>query len=687
MLIKSLKLENIRSYISEQINFPAGSVLLAGDIGSGKSTILLAIEFALFGLKLGELSGGELLRHGAREGCVELIFEAEDREIIVKRKLKRVKDKIAQTSGYLIIDDVKHELMPQEIRAKIFELLSYPQSMLTKGQDLIYRFTVYTPQEEMKKIIYEDKETRLETLRKVFNIDKYKRIRENALIYARELRERRSNFEGRIANLEEKKKQRKELSDKSAGILEEEKKAEDKLHGAKSKTSAKKEELGKIESQIRELNNLKKEKAILEIQLKNIVDKREKEKKEIDELTKSIISLKDEVVDFKDDIYLQNIFEDKERRLETVEKELLSIRNDKSEIRGKMSHLKQVSEKVRQLSSCPLCLQDVSHEHKNSILIKSHSDIENLEKNYEELTKKETELSSMQDALRKEIKGFREKITINKTMRIKKENLLEKEKKLSEIKENFEKAKKEIADINSKKIELDKKIVLFSRVEEDYLQAKKQHEELLNEERRLELEKNSLQKEREGMEKQLKSLDIEIEEKERIKNELKKIINLQNWLQETFVNLVTSIEKHVLMTVYHEFNEYFKQWFSMLIEDDNINVRLDDSFSVLVEQNGYETYVENLSGGEKTSIALAYRLALNKVINDVVSQIKTKDIIILDEPTEGFSNNQLDRVRDVLDQLKVRQTIIVSHESKIETFVDNIIRISKKDGVSMILLS
>ena len=93
----------------------------------------------------------------------------------------------------------------------------------------------------------------------------------------------------------------------------------------------------------------------------------------------------------------------------------------------------------------------------------------------------------------------------------------------------------------------------------------------------------------------------------------------------------------------------------------------------------------NLSGGEKTACSLAYRLALNKVINDLISRIKTKDLIILDEPTDGFSAEQLDRVRDVLKQLNMKQIIIVSHEGKIESFVDNVIRIQKQEHISVVV--
>ena len=89
MILRSIKLENIRSYLSEEIIFPEGSVLLSGDIGSGKSTILLAIEFALFGIMRAELSGSSLLRHGKNTGSVELRFEIDKQDYVIKRALKK----------------------------------------------------------------------------------------------------------------------------------------------------------------------------------------------------------------------------------------------------------------------------------------------------------------------------------------------------------------------------------------------------------------------------------------------------------------------------------------------------------------------------------------------------------------------------------------------------------------------
>src|SRR3989338_851566 len=107
MLLKEVHLHNIRSYRDETIVFPAGSSLLYGDIGSGKSTILLAIEFALFGASKTDLPAESLLRKGATQASVECSFTLGDsalgrKEITIKRGLKKERDSIKQTAGYII---------------------------------------------------------------------------------------------------------------------------------------------------------------------------------------------------------------------------------------------------------------------------------------------------------------------------------------------------------------------------------------------------------------------------------------------------------------------------------------------------------------------------------------------------------------------------------------------------------
>ena len=63
MIIKRLSLRNIRSYEELELKFPKGSILLSGEIGAGKTSILLGLQFALFGLQPGQ-KGTSILRQG-----------------------------------------------------------------------------------------------------------------------------------------------------------------------------------------------------------------------------------------------------------------------------------------------------------------------------------------------------------------------------------------------------------------------------------------------------------------------------------------------------------------------------------------------------------------------------------------------------------------------------------------------
>ena len=85
MKLKKIKLKNIRSYDEQEIEFPEGSLLLSGDIGSGKTSILLAIEYALFGLQPGQ-KGSALLRNNSILGEVVLELEIDGHEVIIERR-------------------------------------------------------------------------------------------------------------------------------------------------------------------------------------------------------------------------------------------------------------------------------------------------------------------------------------------------------------------------------------------------------------------------------------------------------------------------------------------------------------------------------------------------------------------------------------------------------------------------
>ncbi|MGI0086169.1 MAG: hypothetical protein ACREBQ_13900, partial [Nitrososphaerales archaeon] len=194
------------------------------------------------------------------------------------------------------------------------------------------------------------------------------------------------------------------------------------------------------------------------------------------------------------------------------------------------------------------------------------------------------------------------------------------------------------------------------------------------------------------------SKEIESQNKEiqRLENEIKKLREneakaslyrgISSWLEEHFLPAVKDIESYVFSSINEDFNKLLQQFFSILVEEGDFTTTVDDSFSPVVEQGGYELDVQSLSGGERTAIALAYRLAMNYMVKRA-NEAMHANLLILDEPTEGFSKEQIYKLRNVLDELNCEQVIIVSHERDLETMADRVYRVEKINGESFVSLA
>ena len=685
MLIKKIKLENIRSYLNEEINFPLGSTLLAGDIGSGKSSILLALDFAFFGLRQGELSGASLLRNGTNEGMVELNFDIDNKDVIVQRKLKRIQNSIVQDSGYIIINGEKKDKSVIELKQNILEILNYPKELLTKSKSLIYRYTVYTPQEEMKQILLGEKEIRLDTLRRVFDIDKYKRIKENSKIFVNNLKQKRKELEGKIYDLEDKKNLVKERV-KEFGYLDMQlKELIPKITEINNLVDKKRVELKQLEDKIKKLEEIKKEIALNKFKLENSRKLDNKNIDELDELNLKIKNIEKETKDLK----LENADELKEeinRLSESLTKnrnEFEIINKNINELETKKSSSLDIKNKIIKLETCPLCKQNVDHEHKNNISNEEDKKIIEYERELNENKQKKILLHDKLKQIEIDLDILKEKKSNIELNKMKLDDLNEKKLRKELMEKEKSRLNLEIFDSNEKIELLNKKINEFGDV--DYEQRRNELDQLFNKEKDLEIKRAGYLSNIQELNKTVENLNKEIGLKLMTKNNITRINDIQFWIEEYFVNVVNLIEKQVMLKVHNDFNALFEKWFNMLMENENFNIRLDEEFSPLIQQNGHDIDYLYLSGGEKTAVALAYRLALNQVINNLMTSIKTHDLLILDEPTDGFSDEQLDRVRNVLSELNLKQLILVSHEPKIESFVDNIIRLNKEQHITRII--
>ena len=177
------------------------------------------------------------------------------------------------------------------------------------------------------------------------------------------------------------------------------------------------------------------------------------------------------------------------------------------------------------------------------------------------------------------------------------------------------------------------------------------------------------------MEKKIESLEKKFEG-------LQYMENVGRWLDECFIPSLDIIETHVMATINEGFGHLFQKWFNLLVDSPDIIVELDQCFAPVVHQNGHMMEVNTLSGGEKTAVAMAYRLALNEVIKRLANM--DDNLLILDEPTDGFSKEQMYQLKYVFDGLNASQVIIVSHEKELEGFVESTFRVTKEGECSRI---
>lgn len=806
MILNYVELENIRSYEKERIDFPRGITLFEGDIGSGKSTVLMGIEFALFGL--GSQKPESLLSKKASEGSVILEFEVDEKRYLVKRKLRRKGDSVSQDAkeSYLIYDGQTEPLSPSELKQRILQILKFNEPSDPRSESRIFRYAVFTPQEEMKQIL-RDAGKRLETIRKAFGVEDYRIITDNAKSMSGKIKESMVEFAVRFERVDEDEKNAAK-SRESANQLET---AIAKLEQEKRSLDEKK---SKIVKELDTLNERIKQKERLQIQqdkineqikskistisifesqstsaqkeiaqidssmldLGKIVQPTMRTINEIDLQISELSDLRDRIMNGKSNLRslefdLARLQKDLGEFVHLSKSEPDMIRKDLEEIRAKIeSGVREKSELERQRitlekedkdiknliaelqnlgAKCPHCEHDLTPEHKKRVEAERSERLQGVQANLsqidaeilevtqkvddlkkEELQKDQKlrhiertaplrdqwfEKNSLVDALRKDVPELESQFAVKEEESFQMmpgEDALSYLRRLKDAQKEYMHSKQKASELELQKqklmlaikdaqfsideqkssiTQLRKELELisghleeFSELEQTAMEKSREQSEL---ERNLDDIRSLLIKNAQILEgERARTLELEdrIAEAKQWQAKHHKFSNYYLWMREFFIPTIDKIEKQVLLSIQQDFNEVYRKWYSVLIEDVTKESKIDENFTPLVEQDGFLQDVEFLSGGEKTSIALAYRLALNSMMRQESEGLKS-NLLILDEPTDGFSKTQLSKVRNLLYELKSQQIILVSHEKELETYVDNIFHITKDSGVSRVL--
>ena len=183
--------------------------------------------------------------------------------------------------------------------------------------------------------------------------------------------------------------------------------------------------------------------------------------------------------------------------------------------------------------------------------------------------------------------------------------------KIDDILKQNSNLKDEINKLTSKKNELDKNLISYSDLSQKYSVQKSELDVLNKKRNELDIKSAVLENDIESLSRDLEKLNKELAQVEEAKKEINHYSKIQDFLETDFLNILETIERKIMLKIKNDFESFFQKWFYMLIDSEIIKIRLDEEFTPVIEQAGHEIEYINLSGGEKTAAALAYRLALN----------------------------------------------------------------------------
>ena len=799
MILDYIVMENIRSYRHEEIVFPMGVSLFEGDIGSGKSTILMSIEFALFGL--GSQKAESLLAKNTSSGKVTLGFSVSGEKYEVQRALIK-NNTITQDSknSWIKADGQKEPLSTSELKQRILQILKFNEPTNPRAESRIFRYAVFTPQETMKNVL-SDKEMRLETIRKAFGIEDYNIAASNAGTLLQEIKGNMNVLQERFKCIEELEMANRESDETIAGIeksvreiiqtksrheesevavsaeldslrkrSEEKNRTEVKIEAKKTEIqdckktisrieenkSADQEELRKYNIQYEELSRIKKPdilKTVGELdaeidRFRKISDelirnnaKRDSTMEDISRLKRSLgdTGTKSEMTKNLEILQMQS--DSLELKLQELEKKQKKTEGQKTEGQTERKRLENEMERIEKLGNrCLTCSREISdaervklvseRREKAGILTQKILDAEkrieeaasNIKENKTGVSEKSLEinrirqiipqigelesktsglgmieseiarlnqenaggqygnnpiksLTDTRDQLIKYENARGQKERIDAAIREKQARILTGQKSHEEQKMLLSGREKELERLYSEYESVD----LQGQIRQKDAQLQELREKIGQSMSLLERNNTQISAERSRISENKKSID----EAKKWKEQHAYVSECREWVERFLIPTARQIEKQVLLSILRDFDETYRRWYSILVEDPTKESRIDEGFTPTVSQNGYEQNLEYLSGGEKTSVALAYRLTLNSLMRKEVESMRS-NLLILDEPTDGFSKNQLGKMREVLYELGSEQIILVSHERELESHVDHIFRVSKQDGVSNI---
>ena len=693
MRVKNVELENIRSHVKSKIQFGSGFNCLVGGVGCGKSSVLYAIDFALFGDPI-RRSFEYLLREGADACKVTLQFVHAGKTYALARALKRRGKSISQDTEQLklyednkLVASVKSGAVAEQLKA------------ITGLDKDIFREIVWVKQEQLKELLNMRPRERQKKLDELFGLSDYEAAWSNMLGVQKEYEGQKKVYERDLDILGMDKLQaeyHKSVEELSLieGELEDLKRKLVKAETALNEATAKLQSLEELKKQTEELQRKETE---LQTRITNIEDicgklANEIERKNtfISNITEQLKTLETQEMSHREalqkmELNHEQTTDDLRKYLLTLEEQMRSIGGEQGAVKKEMSNNQRRISSLTAESKCPLCLQSLNEDYKTSLMERLIRENSEREKRITELQTNLDELENLRNVVSQvalSLQTLTPKIT-DLQIRIDEEQqssdkltmeFEEKQQQEKAFREQLNVVRVEIGKFDLTQLELTRKLR-----DETFIQFS----EL----------KNNLQL------KETRKRDIatRIEEvKQRLDNaqqKMKRMEKIGKLLE--IISGIRGAYRSIQPRLRSEFVAYLQRMVQQVLDDlvgaagPTLLAKIDETYTPIVQsEEGYERDTNYISGGERTLLAFAYRLGLGQLI----MQSRTGHglyILFLDEPTEslGREDGSIDRLAEAISRLKaIEQIIAVTHSEAFAEKAEHVIRVEKENNTSRVTI-
>ncbi|MDA7495496.1 AAA family ATPase [Nitrosopumilus sp.] len=665
-MITSIELVDFLSHSDTKLKFEEGVTIFVGDNGAGKSSIIDAITFSLFGQHTRKSNKG-LIRRGTNQGYAKIEFSIKDKQYETVRKI--------DTKGSLsaIFSETTNN---NRVEIAAGERKQFGESMTEQVEKTIgmnfekLKIASIVQQGELNAIINAKPKEFKELLNAIIGIDKLDIASESMKKVTKEFREKirtdlgyddthidilTKDFEKNQYEIKEAEPEKNQLELQKKEIHKE----LEELQKKEEIETPKRDKINQLELQKKELLRYVKE------TIQGIQQEIQENERKIDDCKNCFEELK--------------LKTDFERKLEKVEEEDKEVIKKIQEITTQIVSLKEKEKLAEKLqlkdNKCPVC--DSIVEKLNPFFQEEHikEEIIKLKQGVDLKEKERIMYSQERDRFAGELQKIRD---AEATLRA---HSIKTKEELVAIKNNTEIKKGKLSLANNENLEEISQIddhtkLIFSNILKLELETKgfdegefKNLKERIVEKRgslsRIDQQMGGVLEKIEKAKKQSEVIEKSILELEKVKKYMSRLDKIQSSVFSRDGSVATSLRSWALNSISIKASDYLSI-LNTKIQRIALSEKARD-VSIACHSKTEVLELESLSGGEKVSVALALRLGMASLLG-----ASNLNLMILDEPTTHLDTERKKSLVDVLSQLSrieksqlPMQFLIITHDAEI----------------------